>query len=988
MSKTQNLFGGVIFVVVGFNGLLGFAQQSVVSSHEIRAIFSDKCYECHGPDEGSRQGDLRLDRESDVFGNRETPIVVRGEPADSELFRRVSTSDAALRMPPEDSGKALSQVEIEKIQQWITAGANWQQHWAYVAPRRPSVPAVSDAQGVHNEIDHFILQRLKQEGLEPSVPADRVTLARRLHFDLLGLPPSMQDIASFTNENQQVAYETLVDRLLESPHFGERMAIYWLDVVRYADSNGYHSDEAREIAPYRDYVIQAFHTNKPFDQFVIEQLAGDLLPAASIEQRVASGFNMLLQTTTEGGAQDKEYLAKYVADRVRNTASIFLGVTLGCAECHDHKFDPFTTREFYSMGAFFADIKEKGRGVLPTYQVWEPGQEEQLKKFDQRIDSLQPLLNRLTPELRSSRQNWEVARASVAEKTTTPPTAVMEPWYLFGPIPMPAGNRDLVKAFEFVFPPERAIDLAQEYPSGRWKKSEELVDGKVHKLSKGSGTSYLYRRVHANKTMVAELALGGQDHLAVWLNGAQVFEDRSKNPVKVDEHLITIRLHEGENTLLMKIAAKKDRAGFYFRLTPGTIPAAISETLAMPSEQRSDEARQKLDEFYRGFAPELLDVRRELAEVQRQKYQLIHSVVKKTLMTVATEPRSIRVLPRGNWMDDSGPEVQPGIPGSLNVLNVTDRRATRLDLARWMIDADNPLTTRVFVNRLWKLFFGRGLATPLDDLGAQGAPPTHPELLDWLAVEFRESGWNVKHIVKQMVMSATYRQTSVPTPALQQRDPYNQLYARQARFRLDAEMVRDNALAISGLLVRDIGGRSVKPYQPQGYWRHMNFPVREWQRDAGSQLYRRGLYTWWQRMFLHPAMVAFDAPSREECTVERPRSNTPLQALVLLNDPTYVEAARVFAEQVMRKGGQSFPERLNWAFHQALSRDAKPTELELLKSVYQRHWASFGEDLAAVQKLVSTGDYVVAAGLDPVELAAWTSVTRVLLNLHETISRM
>ena len=987
MPRTQNLLSWVIGLAVGFSWSPGAADETIEFTRDIRPILSDNCFECHGPDEESREGDLRLDREEDVFADRETPVLVRGKPAASELFRRITSTDADVRMPPQGSGETLSQAQIEKIRQWITTGADWQQHWAYVVPLRPAVPEITDDRIAQNEIDHFILQRLVGEGLEPAPRADRVMLARRLHFDLLGLPPSSADVSAFVSDDCATAYEARVDRLLESPHFGERMAIYWLDVVRYADSNGYHSDEPRQVAPYRDYVIRAFHENKPFDQFVVEQLAGDLLPDAGIEQRVASGFNMLLQTTNEGGGQAKEYLAKYMADRVRNTASVFLGVTLGCAECHDHKFDPFSTHDFYSMGAFFADIKEVGIGNPPTYRVWTGDQEKRFKQIEQQMLELQGQLANSTPELQAARQEWEAAWSSADGGADADHLIVTEPWYLFGPLSMPAGDRNLVRAFEFVFPPEREFNLAKTYSVGRWTRSDQWGDGEVHALPSSHSTSYLFRRVHASRPMVAELALGGQDHLAVWLNGALVFEDRSSNPAKADEHQVTVHLSEGENTVLVKIAARKKTAGFFFRLIPNQIPATISEMLAITSEKRSDEQRKKLDEFYLGFAPELVTVRRELAQVQRQKYELVYSV-SLTLMTLATEPRSIRVLPRGNWLDDTGPEVQPSVPSGLNVLGVANRRASRLDLARWMVDRENPLTARVFVNRLWKLFFARGLASPLDDLGVQGTSPTHPELLDWLAVEFIESGWNVKHIVKLMVTSATYRQSSVTTPLLRQLDPYNQLYARQARFRLDAEVVRDNALAISGLLVREIGGRSVKPYQPAGYWRHMNFPARQWHSDEGPQLYRRGLYTWWQRMFLHPAMVAFDAPSREECTVERPQSNTPLQALVLLNDPTYVEAARVFAERIIRNGGLTFDEQLNWAFRQALLRDVKTAERESLSNIYQQHQVSYAEDPESARKLVSIGAYPVPSDLDAVELAAWTSVTRVLLNLHETISRM
>jgi hypothetical protein len=619
---------------------------------------------------------------------------------------------------------------------------------------------------------------------------------------------------------------------MASPHFGERMAIYWLDVVRYADSNGYHSDEPRQIAPYRDYVIAAFNDNKPFDQFVVEQLAGDLLPDATLPQRVASGFNMLLQTTSEGGAQAKEYLAKYSADRVRNTGTIFLGATMGCCECHSHKFDPYTMKDFYSLAAIFSDIQEQGVGNPPAYPLITDADRKKIQKLDQQLKELRDTAQTETPELAAAQEAWEASDGAKAEG----------------------------------------------------------------------------------------------------------------------------------------------------------LPEKVAAALKIPAGERSDDQKRELAAHYRSIAPALQSVRDQIAKLEQEKKQLEDSFPR-TLMTVSGKPRTIRLLPRGNWMDESGPEMEPAVPEFLGRLDVTDRRVTRLDLANWIVDPNNPLTARTYVNRLWKLFFGRGLALPLDDLGAQGTPPTHPELLDWLATEFVESGWDVKHMVRLMVLSATYRQDSRCPQTLAAADPYNLYYARQSRFRLDAELVRDNALAISGLLAPEIGGRSVKPYQPDGYWQHLNFPTRTWQQDSGDNLYRRGLYTWWQRMFLQPSLLAFDAPSREECTVERPRSNTPQQALVLLNDPTYVEAARTFAARIIAEGGVSLDDRLNWAYRHALSRDVRKQEMAELTKIYERHLTDYRGNVEDAKRLIAVGASATPGDLDPAELAAWTSVARVILNLHETITR-
>ncbi len=802
-------------------------------NRDVRPILSDNCFACHGPDKDARKADLRLDTEEGATADRGgyRPLVA-GKPQESELYLRVSAADQKQRMPPAKFGKKLTARQIEVMRRWIEQGAKWQKHWSLLAAKRTEPPAVSGKAPPRNAIDRFILARLGQEGLEPAAEADRRTLIRRLSFDLLGLPPTPEEVDAFVADPSPDAYERLVDRLLASPHFGERMALYWLDVVRYADTAGYHSDNHRDVWMYRDYVINAFNANKPFDRFTVEQLAGDLLPGATLEQKVASGYNRLLQTTEEGGAQAKEYAAKYAADRVRAFSTVWLGATLGCAECHDHKFDPFATKEFYQLEAFFADVKEKPVGrqdqtLLPT-----PEQTAQLQKFDERTAALQKALATQTPELDAALAKWEEAL-------------------------------------------------------------------RVPELRK--------------------------------------------------------------------------------------LPKPILDALLVEPGQRNDAQKQTVAAHYRTVAPLLDPVRKELADLQKKKEELLKEVPK-TLVTEAVPPRVVRVLPRGNWLDDSGAVVEPGVPASLGGQSVQGRRATRLDLANWLVAADNPVTARVFVNRLWKLSFGQGLVKTLDDFGSQGAWPTHPELLDWLAVEFRDSGWDVKHMIRLLVTSRTYRQASAADEKARQLDPYNRLLSHQARFRLDAELVRDNALAVSGLLSPKLGGRSVKPFQPPGYWAYLNFPPREWEKDRGDDVYRRGLYTYWCRTFLHPSLLALDASTREECTVERPRSNTPLQALVLLNDPNYVEAARALAERVVRSGGDA-EGRVQFAYRQVLGRKAQPDEVKLLAALATKHLQEYRADKTAADALLSVGDRPVPKDLDAAELAAWTSAARVLLNLHETITR-
>ncbi len=808
-------------------GKLGF-------NRDIRPILSDNCFTCHGPDNNLRKARLRLDRgdglQDDRGGRR---IIVPGKSAASELFRRITASDPDERMPPHTSNKHLTRNQIELIRRWLDEGGAYQKHWSLIAPRRPVLPTVKSASWVRNPIDRFVLARLEKEGLQPSAEADRRTLVRRLFLDLNGLPPTPADVEAFLTDTSPSAYERLVERLLRSPRFGERLAVYWLDVVRYADTGGYHSDNHRDLWMYRDYVINAFTRNKRFDQFILEQLAGDLLLKATDEQKIASGFNRLLQTTEEGGAQPREYTAKYAADRVRNTASIFLGVTMGCCECHDHKFDPFTTKEFYQFEAFFADIKEHAVGRQEQTAFPTPQQQARQKELS-------------------------------------------------------AGIRDVQAA------------LTME-----WQRS--------------------------------------QARFAQW---------------------------------------EQTAAAQGFKGIPGNIAALLKLTAA----KRTPAQTEELIQYYQGITPPFATLRKRKADLEQELARLNQSLPT-TLISMAVPPRTIRVLKRGNWQDESGEVVLPDVPRSILPLAAPAPRATRLDLARWLVSPDNPLTARVFVNRLWMLFHGQGIVTTPYDFGSQGAWPTHPELLDWLAVEFRESGWDVHHIIRLMVASSTYRQSSTLTEQLRRVDPYNHLLGRQASFRLDAEFVRDNALAISGLLSNKIGGTSVKPYQPAGYWKYLNFPTRDWQPDKGEDQYRRGLYTYWQRTFLHPSLLAFDAPTREECTAERARSNTPQQALVLLNDPTYVEAARVFGERIMRQGGKSAEQRVQFAFQAALARPARPEEVRILVALYQKHLQQYEADTAAARGVLQVGFRAVPADLPAPELAAWTSVARAILNLHETITR-
>ena len=1031
------LLGGLVVLSAALSGVApavalpdagaGAALPETVNfNRDIRPILSDNCFACHGFDEATREADLRLDVRDGIFSEREGGrlTVAPGKPAESELYRRLTHADESERMPPKKFNKRPTERQIALVKKWIEQGAQWQGHWSYAPPERPEAPPADLPGFVRNPIDRFVLSRLQEAGLAPSPEADRATLIRRLSFDLTGLPPTPQEVDAFVNDVHSDAYEKLVDRLLASPAYGERMAMYWLDLVRYADSIGYHSDNPMNVSPYRDYVIKSFNENKPFDRFTIEQIAGDLLPDATLEQKVASAYNRLLQTTEEGGAQPKEYTAKYASDRVRNASTVWLGQTVGCAECHDHKFDPITTKDFYSFAAFFADIQEAAVGRRePGMPVPDARQAAELKRLDDAIAAAKAKLNADTPELAAARAEWEreAGAGDVMWAALDP-----ESWDVSGESKLREEAEGVLRSTYKVGARESyKINVKTDVKGITGFRLETLADDELP--SRGPGTA-----PNGNFVLTEfKVSVGGESK-PLKLRGAAADHSQEGYPVAnaIDGRRNTgwaILPHAGKpHEAVFELDAPLDAAGdgpveltfsieFQSQFPQHNIgklrlsataepnparlllPARVKDALAVTPAERTEQQVRDLTTYYRTIAPALQPAREELAALEKQKVALLDATPK-VLVAVSGEPRTMRVLPRGNWLDDSGPVVTPAVPGAFGKLDVGDRRATRLDLARWLVSRDNPLTARVFVNRLWKLYFGTGLSKVLDDLGSQGEWPTHPALLDWLAVEFMEPGvpalserseskWDVKHMVRLIVTSGAYRQASKPTPIMKERDPFNRLLARQSRFRLDAEMVRDNALAVSGLLVNQAGGPSVFPYQPAGYWSALNFPVREWQNGQGNDLYRRGLYTHWQRTFLHPSLLAFDAPSREEATCERARSNIPQQALVLLNDPTYVEAARVFAEKVVREGGSATPARLNWAFRRALSRQPSDAEVQLLTELLHEHTAEYVADVESALDLIDTGDAPVPEDIDAAILAAWTNVARVILNLHETITR-
>ncbi len=1016
-------------------------------NRDIRPLLSENCFFCHGPDKNKREAELRLDTKAGLVGNDGTGgALVPGKPDESELLQRVASTDEEKKMPPSKSGKSLSDRDIQLLKKWIEQGGQYEGHWAFLPIRSNHADAAATGGDQDNStssrIDQYIAQSLAEHKLQPTAEADRITLIRRLSVDLIGLPPTTEEVDEFLADQSPGAYEKVVDRLLKSPHFGERLAMWWLDLVRYADTVGYHGDQVMSVSPFRQYVIESFNANKPFDEFTVEQLAGDLLPEPTRSQQIASGYNRLGMMSAEGGVQDKEYLAKYIAERVRNASGTWLGITLGCAECHDHKFDPLTTRDFYRFEAFFADIKERGlySGANsdgnwgPFVKVPNEQQAADLKALDEQIAARKMVLATDTPALAAAQADWEKlqipwtpltadsmvsvegaklalrADGAILVSDKNPATDTYE--LTFSNLPpnvtafrlevlpddtLPnkgpgrAGNGNFVLS-EFIVkvlppPPEPTTPAPQ-------KAVEEIAVPLQNPTATYEQTGAAGDNPYGK--WAVEAAIDGDAKGKKW--GWAIMEKAGQPNFAVFETAADLTLSEGAK-LKVVMAQNLDNPQHNvgcFRISVATSPrpikatdappASLNATLAVTADQRTDAQKVEVATYYRSIAPLLNPVRDELAALEKKRGEL-DATIPSSLITEAVAPRMVRVLPRGNWMDDSGEEVTPAFPEVFSSGPTADQRLNRLDLAKWIVAPENPLTPRVVVNRLWKIYFGAGISRKLDDLGAQGEWPSHPLLLDFLADDFRSHGWDLKRTIKAMLMSQTYRQSSLSDDALREADPYNRWLARQGRFRIDAELVRDNALDISGLLVDSVGGKSVFPYQPAGYWAYLNFPTREWQNDTGEKLYHRGLYTHWQRQYLHPSLLAFDAPSREECTADRARSNTPLQSLVLLNDPSYVEAARAFAELIVRQGGATTNDRLNFAFRRAVSRRATEDELAVLEQLLKAHLAEYEANPAVAAEVLSVGAKPSPDDLPKPELAAWTSVARTILNLHEVITR-
>ena len=1035
--------------------LLADEKKPLDFNRDIRPILSNHCWNCHGMDDQSRKAGLRLDLLSEATKKlkSDSRAIVPGHLDQSELVARIEADDES-QMPPASFKKPLSKVQKELLRQWVAEGAPYAEHWAFSPPKRvASLPETNQKNWPRNAIDQLVLAKIEKNGLMPSPQADRGTWLRRVTLDLTGLPPTPEERRDFLSDTSPQAYDKVVDRLLASPRHAERLAMQWLDLARYADTNGYNNDETRTLWPWRDWVIQAFAANKPYNQFITEQLAGDLLPEATVAQKVATGFVRNHVLTTEGGIIEAEYQAEYVADRVHTTSTVFMGISMQCARCQNHKYDPFTQRDYYRFAAFFNNIPDKivpyskGRMAEPLLQVPSADQLAQKQKLEARQKELQQELASRPGKIAEAMNRWE---AGLNHAELEKPAAAG----LVAHFPLDETSGPTITEYLGIQPQAR---LEGKFESAEGHLGKAIAfDGKTHIIAGNTGSfeadqpfsisAWIYPTSNAAGTVVSKIddanAFRGYDmileqarlaahfvnhwpdkafkvitrkplSLNVWhhvtviydgsraANGAKIYVDgqvqeleittnnRLEGTLKTDKPF-----HIGKRSASAPFQGRIDDVRLYSAalspeavasLAKGESLSDLKDILTTKPENRSASQKKRLVDYYLANIDEQAkELRKSLGEIPRQLEELNKAIPVTMVMGEMSPRRPTHILKRGQY-DQPGEVVEPGVLGTFASLPSAGN--TRLDLARWLTHPSHPLTARVAVNRYWEMLFGMGLVETVEDFGVQGALPSHPELLDWLAVDFIESGWNLRKLLREIVLSSTYRQSSDTTPRLLEADPRNRLLARGPRYRLPAESVRDNALAISGLLVEKVGGPSVRPYQPEGLWEDVSVERREkYTPDFGDGLYRRSMYTFWKRTCPPPGMATFDAPDRETCTIRRARTNTPLQSLVLLNDPTYVEAARKFAEKVLAYTG-SDNDRIRQAFLMAICREPSENEIKILNELLETAISRFERDKPSAEKLLQVGYSKPAAKTDQTRLAAWTTVTSLILNLDETITK-
>jgi hypothetical protein len=1041
-------------------------------NRDIRPILSDRCYTCHGPDQAQRKSKLRLDTEagakSDLGGHF---AIVPGDPGKSELVRRVSTDDKARRMPPAWAGAArLSDRDIDLLTRWVAQGAQWQKHWSFLPPRMPDPPDVSDPKWPKNSIDNFVMARLDREGLKPAAEADRRTLIRRVTLDLTGLPPTPAEIAAFVNDSSPNAYRKVVDRLLASPRYGERMAMRWLDAARYADTNGYQTDGERYMWRWRDWVIDAFNRNLSFDRFTVEQIAGDLLPRASRPQIIATGFNRNHRGNGEGGIIPEEYAVEYVVDRVETTSAAFLGLTLGCARCHNHKYDPFTQKEFYQLFAYFNNVPERGQAFKygnspPVIAAPTPDQEARLAALEHDLSAAESRLSKLEPAIAKAQRAWEESlehapavdwarsrdiavdlplagdlRGQILHDppktakykdlmengpvlTQAPPPAVIEPVWKDGAAEFGVGRTGGAPAA--MFDGKRYVDVGNvanfgfydSFTLSAWiypTSGTGAIVSRAQDETEGAGIGLYLKDGHLQGDLVlrwlddgarveseSTVPLNHWSHVALtydgtrMASGVRIYLDgknlplkvhlddlnqsfEAKQPLRIGAGLGPANRFHGNIAKVWIYRAPLTADDIAMLAVPGTL-TDIARTV--PKKRSAAEAAKLRRCFVEKYAlAEMHDADARALDLRLERQRLAASFPTVMIMKEDAAPHETHLLIRGAY-DRPGEKVTPGVPAALPSLR-PDAPNNRLGLARWMVDPSNPLVARVAVNRYWQMYFGTGLVKTVEDFGSQGEWPSNPELLDWLATEFVRTGWDVKAMQKTIVTSATYRQSSRVTPELLRKDPENRLLARGPRVRLAAEEVRDQALAISGLLVEKVGGPSVKPYQPPGLWKELT-GGEDYHPDTGEGLHRRSLYTFWKRTAPPPMMMNFDAAGRETCVVREVRTDTPLQALNLMNDLEFVEAARGLAQRMAREGGATPEARIAYAFELATARAPKAREAEILRSSFQYYRDAFQSDPASVGKYLSGP----AADEKATDLAAYTTVAGIILNLDAVVTK-
>ncbi len=993
------------------------ASKPVNFVRDVRPILARHCYECHGPDEEHRKAELRLDIPEGAFAKKDdVAAFVPKNIADSEAFQRIISTDDSQRMPPPKSGKTLTPEQIDILKRWIEQGASWSAHWAFEKPVRPALPEVSDAKWGRNEIDRFVLARLEKDGLKPSPEADRLTLARRVALDLTGLPPAPDLVAEFTRDQSPDAYEKLVDRLLQSSAYGERWSRPWLDLARYADTRGYEKDRSRTIWRYRDWLIDAFNSDMPFDQFTREQLAGDLLPNPTTDQLLATAMHRNTMVNEEGGTDDEEFRIAAVKDRVDTTFQVWMGLTMGCAKCHSHKYDPLPQREYYQFYAFFNQTADSDKGdESPTAPTPTKAQAAKLQQLNAEIAALQQRLEMPTAEIQSELAAWEATVRAMpvwsrlkAEKMTAASGSAMKLQDDGSVLVEGAGPAKEQYVLNFPYAEKRLSGLRLEVipdkslPKGgvgrsqndgnfvlsairvAWKsKSGEIKEVPLAKAEADfSQTDYSVEQALKNddikKRGWAVSPQLTQPHTAVFTaGGGQELADSAELIVTLDHQFEYS--YPGFSIGRFRISTTTDPQP---ALTEN-IPDAILAIVQTASEKRSADQQQQLYRYFVQRSKLAQPLRDEIA--QRQAELTANKPIDTPILRElpADKQRTTNIHVRGNFLT-KGDEVTAAVPTAFHPWPA-DAPRNRLGVAQWLTHPDNPLTARVAVNRFWAQLFGTGLVETQEDFGIQGLPPSHPELLDWLATEFVRDGWSMKRLCKLIVMSAAYRQSSRVTPELMERDRFNRLLARGPRFRLEAEILRDQALAVSGLLSRKMYGPSVMPPQPAGIWRS-TYNLDKWKTSPGEDKYRRGLYTFIKRTSPYPSMMTFDGPSREICTIRRINTNTPLQALVLLNDPVYVEAAQALARKMAQVEG-SLDGQLAAGFQAALIRPPQPRELAALRQLYEQRLKVYQRDPMAAEQMAVNPLGAAPQGTDHAVLAALTAVCNVILNLDEFVTR-